>query len=205
MRYRVDKPFERRVLGKRFPVGSFVETEKVDGNFVWLNGCYIATAKEFFGCCAVVDQQPETNYEQKARLIVTEAFKDKTDKAGRPYIEHLEAVCGMVESEEDEVKAIAMLHDILEDCPEWTFERLVNAFNERIAEGVFALTKFSANALNYAEYIELVKANPDAILVKIADLRHNMDITRLPVLGDYEIKRLKKYHAAYLELIAIAP
>ena len=204
MTYRVDKLFSG-IFHNKFPVGSFVETEKVAANFVYFNGGYIATAKKFFQCCTVVDQQPETNYEQKARQIVTEAFKDKTDKAGRPYIEHLDAVCRMVESEEDEVKAIALLHDILEDCEEWTFERLVSAFNERIAEGVFALTKFSANALNYAEYIELVKANPDAILVKIADLRHNMDIARLPVLGDYEIKRLKKYHAAYLELIAIAP
>lgn len=140
-------------------------------------------------------------HEQKARQIVTEAFANKTDKAGRPYIEHLEAVCRMVESDEDEVKAIALLHDLLEDCPEWDYLRLINVFNERIGDAVFALTKGIAP---YSHYLSLVKENSDAVLVKLADLRHNMDITRLPVLGDYEIKRLKKYHAAYLELSAHA-
>lgn len=143
-------------------------------------------------------------HEQKAREIVTEAFKDKTDKAGRPYIEHLEAVCRMVESDEDEVKAIALLHDIVEDFPfEWTLMRLSFTFNERIANGVWDLSK-DPYTQKYSEYIEQVKKNPDAVLVKLADLRHNMDVSRLPVLGDYEIKRLRKYHAAYLELSKIA-
>ena len=139
-------------------------------------------------------------HEQKARQIVTEAFKHKTDKAGRPYVEHLEAVCAMVESDEDEVKAIALLHDLLEDCEEWDFNKLTEAFNERIADAVLALTKYHSLAHNYSEYIRFVKNNPDAVIVKLADLLHNMDITRLPVLGYYEIKRLRKYHAAYLEL-----
>ena len=56
MRYRVDKPFSGSFHNK-FPVGSFVETEKVEGNFVWFNGSCIATAKEFFECCTVVDKQ----------------------------------------------------------------------------------------------------------------------------------------------------
>ena len=105
----------------------------------------------------------------------------------------------MVESDEDEVKSIALLHDIVEDCKVWTIERIRRVFNERIAMGVLHLTH-GIEGYNY--YIELLKNNPDAVLVKLADLRHNMDITRLPVLGEYEIKRLKKYHAAYLELNA---
>ena len=59
MTYRVDSPFSGS-FHKKFPVGSFVETEKVDGNFVWFNGCYIARAKEFFECCTVVDQKPDS-------------------------------------------------------------------------------------------------------------------------------------------------
>lgn len=139
-------------------------------------------------------------YLQKARLIAREAFKNKVDKAGLPYIEHLQAVTRLVESEEDEVRAIAMLHDLLEDCAEWTYDLILGAFNERIADGVRTLTKgFS----RYPHYLSLIKENKDAVLVKIADLRHNMDITRLPNLGDYEIKRLRKYHAAYLELMEV--
>ncbi len=137
-------------------------------------------------------------HEQRARQIVTEAFKHRIDKAGKPYIEHLEAVCRMVESDEDEIKAIALLHDIVEDCPEWDYVRLMNSFNERIADGVYCLTRKPGEL--YGDHLQRVKLNSDAMKVKPADLRHNMDITRLAVLGDYEIKRLRKYHAAYLEL-----
>lgn len=137
-------------------------------------------------------------YEQKARLIVTEAFKDKKDRAGRPYIEHLEAVCRMVESDEDEVKAIALLHDILEDCPEWTVERIVHSFNARIGNALAYLTKGEDDL--YVDYVDAIKENRDAVLVKIADLRHNMDVSRLKKLTDKDLGRLRKYHLAYIEL-----
>lgn len=133
-----------------------------------------------------------------ARFVARQQFANKTDKAGKPYIEHLEAVTSMVESEEDEVKAIAMLHDLLEDCSDWTVERVARDFNPRIADALNFLTK-EGNLYNF--YISEIKKNRDAVLVKLADLRHNMDVTRLPTLGDYEIQRLKKYHAAYQELM----
>jgi len=33
--------------------------------------------------------------------------------------------------------------------------------------------------------------------VKIADLAHNMDVTRLPELGSRDLERLGRYHAAW--------
>jgi (p)ppGpp synthase/HD superfamily hydrolase len=138
------------------------------------------------------------NYEQKARQVVTEVFKDKTDIAGRPYIEHLETVCATVDSDEDEVKAIALLHDIVEDFPEtWGIDKIHQEFNARIKRGVLYLTK---GLDEYGEYIDFLANNPDAVIVKLADLRHNMDITRLKKLRDQDIERLKKYHAAFVYL-----
>jgi len=137
------------------------------------------------------------NYLPFARFVASKEFANKTDKAGRPYIEHLEAVTATVESDDDEVKAIAMLHDLVEDCHDWTIERVARDFSPRIADALNFLTR---EGQPYDLYISNIKKNPDAVLVKLADLRHNMDVSRLPYLGDYEIRLMRKYHAAYLEL-----
>lgn len=133
-----------------------------------------------------------------ARFVAHKEFEGKMDKAGKPYIEHLEAVARMVESDEDEVIAIALLHDLLEDCPDWTVERVARDLSPRVADALNYLTK---EGNDYFWYISEIKKNRDAVLVKIADLKHNMDVTRLETLGDYEIKRLRKYHVAYWDLV----
>ena len=50
------------------------------------------------------------------------------------------------------------------------------------------------------EYVARIKANPDAIKVKLADLRHNSDIRRLKGVTAKDIARIEKYHSMYLEL-----
>ena len=135
---------------------------------------------------------------QFSRFVAHKEFKHKVDKAGKPYIEHLEAVARMVESDDEEVIAIALLHDLLEDCEDWTVERVARQISPRVADALNYLTK---EGNDYFWYISQIKKNRDAVLVKIADLKHNMDVSRLETLGDYEIKRLRKYHAAYWDLV----
>jgi hypothetical protein len=48
--------------------------------------------------------------------------------------------------------------------------------------------------------MEKVKANKDAVKVKMADLRHNSDIRRLKGVTDKDVARIAKYHKFYLEL-----
>ena len=60
------------------------------------------------------------------------------------------------------------------------------------------LLKVSDGVTN--EYKLQVMANPDAIKVKMADLRHNSDITRLKGIRDKDIERMVKYQKFYLEL-----
>ena len=69
----------------------------------------------------------EIENELKAYSIIGEAFENKTDLGGFPYIHHLTRVGKNVNFK---YKPIALLHDLLEDCPEWTYQRLLMYFDK---------------------------------------------------------------------------
>lgn len=134
----------------------------------------------------------------RAIEIATEAHKGQYDKAGNDYIGHPLRVMEMGTTENE--KIVGVLHDVVEDT-DWTFEALAaEGFSEEIIAALRCVTKLSENE-NYDDFIERVKKNPLAVAVKINDLSDNMDIRRLPYLGDKDVKRLKKYLKAYKRLI----
>lgn len=136
----------------------------------------------------------------KASIIVTEAFKGKKDLVGKPYLYHLYEVANYFDSGTKEY-IIGLLHDLLEDCPEWTEERLLSeGFPKEIVDAVVALTHKEGDS--YEEYIHQLKKNELAIKVKISDLKHNTNIFRFWELTDKDIERLKKYHNAFKILTA---
>lgn len=136
-----------------------------------------------------------------ALIIIQKAFEGKFDKAGEPYINHLIRVSEMVPAigVNQEVKVIALLHDLLEDCPEWNEKALKCFFTERVVEAVVALTR--KHEQSYGDYITQVLEDGWAAYVKKADLEDNMDIKRLSTLTDEDLKRLRKYHAAYQRVL----
>ena len=75
-----------------------------------------------------------------------------------------------------------------------TIDRIYEEFGEEIGKAVEVITK--PRKLDYTKYIEGIKANELARLVKIADLKHNMDLSRLKVVGEKDIKRVEKYRKA---------
>jgi (p)ppGpp synthase/HD superfamily hydrolase len=134
--------------------------------------------------------------------LAKNAFKEKTDLSGKPYIDHLTRVMEAVPNYgSGELKQIAILHDILEDCPEWNCKSLRQLFSDRVVDSVWVLTKRDKEP--YGSYIERIIDSEDgwAKEVKLADLRDNMNLTRLSKLTDKDIERLKKYHNAYLRLL----
>ena len=141
---------------------------------------------------------------QIAFTIAQKAFKDKTDKAGKPYFYHCErvenSICTQHPSINEEIKCIALLHDLLEDCPEWNEKSLSCFFNQRVINGIVAMTHKKGQS--YDDYISQVLENSDARLVKKFDLLDNMDITRLPELSEKDLLRLKKYHTAYNRIVS---
>lgn len=123
---------------------------------------------------------------------------DQFDKGGAPYTLHVLKVMHYTKSTDLEILIIAVLHDIVEDT-DVTYDDLREmAFSERVIAGVKALTKVEGQS--HEEYKAGILANVDAIIVKMADLRHNSDIRRLKGITEKDIKRVTKYYSMWLEL-----
>ncbi len=143
-----------------------------------------------------------TKGEMLSRMIslATERHAGQYDKGGRPYILHVLTVMHRLRTDDEELQCIAVGHDLAEDTNTTAGELRSMGFSERVINGIFCLTKLSTD--NDASYRERVMSNPDAIRVKIEDLRHNSDIRRLKGIGPKDIQRMIGYHEFYLELVA---
>ena len=129
---------------------------------------------------------------QKALAIAEDAHKGQVDKAGVAYIQHPLYVASLVEGELAET--IALLHDVVEDSA-WTLEDLrMEGLPEKVVQAVGILTKNRDES--YEEYLMHVKQNPLARQVKLADLQHNSDLSRLTTVTEIDRKRVEKYRQA---------
>lgn len=127
-----------------------------------------------------------------ALSIATEAHRGQFDKAGVDYVEHPIYVASQVDSEEE--KAVALLHDVIEDSSV-TAEELLNAgLPETVVTAVQILSKKKRQ--DYQTYLKTVKSNSLARAVKLADLKHNSDLSRLETITDKDLERLEKYKKA---------
>jgi len=136
-----------------------------------------------------------SNYEL-ALKIATEAHKGQVDKAGVPYINHPLTVASLVETEEE--KIVALLHDTIEDTNITEQDLLNYGFSNKIVEAVKLLTH--NKNVPYMDYVAKIKDNELARKVKIADLTHNSDLSRLKEITDKDKKRYNKYQNALLYL-----
>ncbi|MEI6428405.1 MAG: HD domain-containing protein [Pseudanabaena sp. ELA607] len=143
----------------------------------------------------------QLNYETllaTAITIATKAHQGQTDKAGQPYIQHPLTVMERVDS--PEAKIVAVLHDTIEDS-EVTIEDLIQAgFTSEIIDAVQAITKCPHES--YEEYLDRVMSNPLAMTVKIADVSHNMDLSRIGNPTDVDYQRLARYEVVLQRLRA---
>ena len=125
-----------------------------------------------------------------AREIAIEAHKGQFRRDGvTPYHTHPEAVAAKVS---EAAKAVAWLHDVLEDCSDYNAHLLAaRGVGPQIIEAVCLLTK--SPGMDYDEYILRLKTNPLAREVKIADIQHNLASNPKP-------EKIKKYRRA-LEIL----
>lgn len=137
-----------------------------------------------------------TKLTRLASKIAYKAHEGQTDKAGVPYIFHPIHIAEQMDSEESCV--VALLHDVIEDS-DITLEILSKYFKDDIIAALRVLTKKEND--DYVMYIKRVKTNKLATKVKIKDLEHNRDLTRLDEVTDKDRKRSMKYWEAirYLE------
>lgn len=132
--------------------------------------------------------------------IVTNAHDGQFDRGGQPYVLHVLKVMHYLKTTDEELQCIALGHDVIEDT-KTTYKELEDAgMSERVIEGIAALTKLPGQTLD--EYKFGVFHNPDAMRVKLCDLRHNSDIRRLKGVTEKDLARMAKYHQFYVEIQA---
>ena len=136
---------------------------------------------------------------EKAEELIKKLFDGKVDKGGYPYLEHLHEVSNRVEG--DDAKLIGLLHDTLEDTEMTREELLKLGYSEHIVSSIEVLTRKEKE--DYSDYIDRIVAsnNKDALNVKLADLNHNMDISRIknPTIKDFD-RIEKRYRPAYIKI-----
>jgi len=133
---------------------------------------------------------------KQAIKIATIAHKGQTDKGGHDYIGHPLRVMDSVKSENE--KIVAVLHDVVEDT-DITIEYLRGkGFSEEVFDGVYAMTRGKEESYNH--YIKKVMSNDIAVVVKLADLTDNLNLTRLRSLKDIKINNLGMYLETYHKL-----
>ena len=128
---------------------------------------------------------------EEALAFAAEKHHGQVDKGGNPYIDHCVSVSGMVPKR---LEIPALLHDVLEDTAT-TYVELRAVSGTWCADLVRVLTRLEEET--YMQYIKRVSQNPEATIIKLADLRNNMDLTRIPVLSKRDFDHLKRYHRAY--------
>jgi len=134
----------------------------------------------------------------RAISIAATAHTGQKDKSGQPYILHPLRVMFTVRTEEERI--VAVLHDTVEDT-EVTFELLrQNGFSETIIEAVNSVTKQPGE--NRMDAARRAKANQIGRQVKLADLKDNMDIGRIPQPTQKDWDRLKEYEQVKAFLLA---
>jgi len=144
---------------------------------------------------------------ESALIMAINTHKGQKDKGEMPYIFHCVSVmniakemfseyCESAEELED-MLTVALLHDTIEDG-KITEEDISFSFGRRVGRSVATLTK--KGSIKYDDYINNIKKNKIAMLVKMADLSHNMDTRRLKNISAHDIVRIKKYENAYVQL-----
>lgn len=136
-----------------------------------------------------MSETKELSVLEKAIKIADQAHKGQVRKGnGKPYVTHCEAVakqvCELTEDEDDELKVVAWLHDVIEDT-DITFENLINlGIPQELVEHVWTLTR--AEGEGYYDFIMRISDDESGIpaFVKIADLMHNLSDLQPCVLAD---------------------
>ena len=133
-----------------------------------------------------------TEMTNKAMVLAYEAHQGQYDKSGLPYVFHPFHLAEQMETEE--AVTAALLHDVVEDT-DYTLEDLRSmGFPDTVTDALALLTHDPS--VPYMEYVARLKNNPIARSVKLADLTHNSDLSRLPVVTDKDLERVEKYRKA---------
>ena len=133
-----------------------------------------------------------TDMTKKALMLCFQAHKDQVDKSGMPYVFHPFHLAEQMEDEDTTI--VALLHDVVEDT-NYTISDLNNmGFPQQVMDAIAVMTHDAS--VPYLDYVAKLKENAIARTVKLADLRHNSDLTRLEHVDEKALERVEKYRKA---------
>ena len=130
-----------------------------------------------------------TDMTKKALKLCFDIHKEQVDKSGLPYVFHPFHLAEQMETEDTTI--VALLHDVVEDSDLTLVDLRQIGFGDTVIAALALLTHDPA--VEYMDYVRAVKDNPIARAVKLADLRHNSDPTRLDTVDEKALARREKY------------
>lgn len=135
---------------------------------------------------------------KRAKDLAYRAHEGQVDKAGRPYIEHVARVAAAV-GDDPLAEAVAWLHDVSEDCQAKYVDELMACFPHEVSAAVSYLTRYTGE--DDSRYYGVVRINPIALRVKLADIADNSSEERLALLDDKTADRLRKKYAKAIKAL----
>ena len=133
-----------------------------------------------------------TEMTKKAIRLAYKAHQGQTDKCGIPYVFHPYHLAEQMDTEE--TITAALLHDVVEDTDVTMEDLEIEGFPPAVLKALALLTHDPA--VPYMEYVAALKADPIARAVKIADLIHNSDLSRMDEVNERDLVRVGKYQKA---------
>ena len=131
---------------------------------------------------------------EKCLSIAYRLHDGQIDKGGKPYILH--PVYISTKFDDADLKCVSLLHDVIEDTSMTVYDLRRNGISEHIIQAVIAITKVVGE--KYEDYIARVMNNKLALQVKIEDMKHNMDTSRIN-----DISKLGNMFAKYEKWLPI--
>ena len=129
---------------------------------------------------------------KRAILLASDAHRGQYDKGGLPYITHPLHLADQMQTEDECV--VALLHDVMEDTEFTVFDLKEWGISDRQIAALKLLCH--DESVPYLEYIQRIRIDPIATAVKIEDLKHNSDLTRLNSITQVDLERVQKYKEA---------
>ena len=129
---------------------------------------------------------------KKALRISFNAHHKQVDKSGLPYVYHPFHVAEQMDDEYS--TCVALLHDVAEDSDMTLSDLRAEGFPDEVIDALALLTH--DKNVPYMDYIKKIRTNPIATKVKLADLEHNSDLSRLDEVDQKALERVKKYQLA---------
>ena len=133
-----------------------------------------------------------TDMTKKALKLCFDAHKEQLDKSGMPYVFHPFHLAEQMPDEDCTV--VALLHDVMEDTEYGVDDLRALGFSETVLTALTLMTHDDDSP--YLDYVAVLKSNSIARTVKLADLKHNSDLTRLSAVTAKDLQRVEKYKKA---------